>query len=139
MNYEAETEIKLPHRPWLPDQHGVRIEVRCGRCMIKVRYGLDPERHVFRRHTDDDEWLVIRRVYERDLDESLKPVSDGGVGRVKWLGHRRRDRRLLEHDLKSMCEGFWRPGGDSYIEVLPWRKDGQYEPPRPVREVLGHD
>jgi len=131
--FNAETRIVLG-APLTATGDQIKVKTVVRKHRVMVRYGLDPNKHVIRNYTDEDEWLIVRRVYEREMWGQQIPAN--GYGKIVLQCSRRRDLRLLEHDIKRMCEGFWWPGGNSYVEVLPWRADGRYAPPASVRSVL---
>lgn len=77
---------------------------------VTIRFGINPSR-VVRNYTDADEWLVVRRI-----------LRDGGF---QWFRGKTRSRKLLEKRIRSMMPGSL----GLYIEVLPWREDGNYPAP----------
>ncbi len=114
-----------------------RVTMSRGR--MSVRFGIDHETSVLRNYADSDKWIVVRRVYESDGWENSAEAKARGWGYVRYgcYGYNRVNSRLrLEHYIAASCRGVWNPGGDSYVEALPWREDGNYPDPRPVREVL---
>lgn len=92
---------------------------------ISIRFGIDPN-CVRRLYTEADEWLVVRRIYENGI---YMDKMGGDCQRI-------RSRPRLEKAIRAACKGVWSRGGASYIEVQPWREDGIYPVPMPVREFL---
>jgi len=114
---------------------------------MTVRFGLPPER-VVRNYTDEDVWLVVRRVYTdghrwntTGLARNWKgypgydPSKPTGIIRSGRICARVQSRPRLEGIIRSLCMGSGSQGEPSYVEVLAWREDEKYPEPNPYAEV----
>ncbi len=97
---------------------------------VSIRFGIDHDRIIPNFPEGYEGPYAIRRVYEGGKLSRPSPYSSWyTTGRADGCPTRFTSIKSAAKRAKSVCQGVWQPGGDSYVEIIPWREDNNYPMP----------
>ena len=97
---------------------------------ISIRFGINHDRIIPNFPEDYEGPYAIRRVYESGGKGRPSPHSTWySTGRADGNPTRFTSIKSAVKRAKSHCQGVWHIGGDSYVEIIPWREGNDYPVP----------
>jgi hypothetical protein len=97
---------------------------------LSIKFGVSTDRILINAPDDYEGPFAMRKVYERAWYDHPGPHSMWySTGRKDQQPTRFTSKKNVLKRARNYCKGTWRPGGDLYIEILPWRADGDYPTP----------